>query len=420
MGSWGKIGDYVSAVGAKTLSRVDIDPAASHGHEFGSNGAGLLQKILGKEDRRESEGRGIPALCIYLCDGDEPCSAEFRASWYDARRNDPNRSSEWRLYYKSCEPISRARPGDLAVFGMMGDGRLLILMAARGSSVESRTKWLFGIDAGDTAKIKLYDRTLDELDAFGAQVLALMGIDVTPEDDGLVEQMIARWGYSFPSGKEFARWAEDSLVDIDPARDDPDEVLMAYYEQEYRLFTAFEETVIQHEYDEAPFVHDGKMDVPAFTIFYKHVRNRRVSRAGTSLEQHVERILKARNIEYTAQGRTEGTKKPDFLFPSVEAYHSPEYVSDNLKMLASKTSTKDRWRQVIDEAARIDNKHLLTIAPAGVSKEQNAQMVDAGITLVMPRKVRETHDPEVMKNAITFAEFLDVVAGLHYSIPDGE
>lgn len=414
MGSWGKIGDYVSAVGAKTLSRVDIDPGASHGHEFGSNGAGLLQNILGDQDRRERDGRGIPTLCIYLSDDNEPSSAEFQASWYDARRKNPNRGAEWRLYYKDCDPIERAKPDDLAVFGMLKDGRLLILMAARGSSAESRTRWLFGIDPDTTSKIQLYDRTTEDLDAFSVQVLGLMGIEVRPKDDVLVAKMVDRWGYAFPTGREFARWAEDSLTDLNPATDDPDTVLMAYYEQEYRLFTLFEEAVIQHEYDEAPFVHDGRMDVPAFTTFYKHVRNRRVSRAGTSLEQHVERILTARHIQYTAQGKTEGSKKPDFLFPSVEAYHAAEYDSSQLRMLASKTSTKDRWRQVIDEAAKINHKHLLTIAPAGVSREQNAQMVEAGITLVMPEKIRATHDPEVQANTILFAQFLDGVKNLHY------
>lgn len=38
-------------------------------------------------------------------------------------------------------------------------------------------------------------------------------------------------------------------------------------------------------------------------------------------------------------------------------------------MLAAKTSTKDRWRQVLDEAGRIPDKHLFTIAPAGISVE---------------------------------------------------
>lgn len=418
MGSWGKIGDYVSAVGAKTLSRTDIDPGTSNGHEFGGDGkAKTLINILGDEDRKAGRGKkpgnGIPTLCIYLCDEYDPLVAEFYSSWYDSRRTDQTRGPEWRLYYKDCEPIEAAKPGDLAVFGMLADGRLLILIAASGSTAEDRTKWLFGIGS-ETESIEIYDRTAADLDAFGAQVLGLMGVEVNPTDDAMLTKMIDRWGFQFPTGRKFAKWAQDSLRGIDPGHDNPDEVLMAYYEQEYRLFRIFEQAVIQHEYEEAPFVHDGRMDVPAFTEFYKHVRNRRVSRAGTSLEQHVERILKARNIQYTAQGRTEGSKKPDFLFPSVEAYHDPTFEASSLRMLASKTSTKDRWRQVIDEADRIERKHLLTIAPAGVSAKQCEQMVKAKVCLVMPSKIMETHDAEVRANTIPFAEFLDCVSSLRY------
>lgn len=416
MAVWGKLGDYVSAVGAKTLSRTDIDRHTSHGHELAGNGTGLLKQILGDEDRKAGEGNGIPTLCIYLSDNEEPSVAEFQASWYDARRYSPsNRSPEWRLYYKDCDPIEKAKPGDLTVFSKLHDGRLLILMASKGSSAESRTRWLFGIDDREDAKVRLFDRTDADIDAFGAQILGLLGVEVNPRDDDELEKMVALWGYSFPTGKDFAKWAQDSLKDVDPSRDDPDAVLMAYYEQEYKLFRIFERAVIQHEYEEAPFVDGTTLDVDSFTEFYKHVRNRRVSRAGTSLEQHVERILKARKIEYSAQERTEGTKKPDFLFPSVKAYRDQEFDSTLLRMLAAKTSTKDRWRQVIDEADRIERKHLLTIAPAGVSAKQCDQMIKAKVTLVMPSRIKLTHASEVQSNTVLFSEFIDEVSGLHYA-----
>ncbi len=56
-------------------------------------------------------------------------------------------------------------------------------------------------------------------------------------------------------------------------------------------------------------------------------------------------------------------------------------------MLAVKTSTKDRWRQVLDEADRIVEKHLFTIAPSGISVKQNKQMMDKHLRLVMPRRI---------------------------------
>ena len=51
------------------------------------------------------------------------------------------------------------------------------------------------------------------------------------------------------------------------------------------------------------------------------VLNRRKSRAGKSLEHHLSAIFDGNGIEYSSQAVTEGNKKPDFLFPSQEAYH---------------------------------------------------------------------------------------------------
>ena len=111
------------------------------------------------------------------------------------------------------------------------------------------------------------------------------------------------------------------MTAVDPKTDNPDEVVLAYYEREYHWFSVLEEAIIQLEYEAMPFVSkDGKIDVPQFTKFYKHARNRRVSRAGTSLEQHVQRILNERGIRFTPQAVTEENKKPDFLFPGVEEY----------------------------------------------------------------------------------------------------
>ena len=102
--------------------------------------------------------------------------------------------------------------------------------------------------------------------------------------------------------------------------------------------------VIQHDYDAAPFVSDGVIDVDSFTSFYTSVRNRRMSRAGNVLEIHIAHILDARGIEYEAQAKTENGKKPDFLFPSQAAYEDPAFPEEQLRMLPSKTSIKDRFR----------------------------------------------------------------------------
>lgn len=65
MSDYGRIGDYIGPVAAKKLSAVDIDANSSNQHEFGGNDA--LRRLLGTgEDRRASQGHGIPTALMYL------------------------------------------------------------------------------------------------------------------------------------------------------------------------------------------------------------------------------------------------------------------------------------------------------------------------------------------------------------------
>ena len=382
------------------------------------DGNDALRRLLGTgEDRRASQGHGIPTALMYLSDDDAPAVADLETTWYDARRNNPNRSAEWRLYYKDCEPIRMARPGDLMCFGMLRDNRLLIIIAQHDSTAEAQAKWLFGIDDEQEGAFRFHDNTERELDAFGAQIFEALGINVEVRDDTYLPEMIGRWGYRFPSNEEFASFSQSSLTDVDPAHDDPDDVVIEYYDRSYLLFKLYERAVIQHDYDAAPFVSDGVIDVDSFTSFYTSVRNRRMSRAGKVLEIHIAHILDARGIEYEAQARTENGKKPDFLFPSQAAYEDPAFPEEQLRMLASKTSIKDRFRQVADEANRIRDKHLFTLTPGDVTHPKLAQLDELHIHLVMPKVVKESYDDLIQGETMTFSRFIEEVQGLQAGRP---
>lgn len=204
---------------------------------------------------------------------------------------------------------------------------------------------------------------------------------------------------------------------MDPTHDDPDDVVIEYYDRSYLLFKLYERAVIQHDYDAAPFVSDGIIDVDSFTSFYTSVRNRRMSRAGKVLEIHIAHILDARGIEYEAQARTENGKKPDFLFPSQAAYEDPTFPETQLRMLASKTSIKDRFRQVADEANRIRDKHLFTLPPGDVTYPKLAQLDELHIHLVMPKVVKESYDDLIQGETMTFSRFIEEVQGLQAGRP---
>jgi hypothetical protein len=95
---------------------------------------------------------------------------------------------------------------------------------------------------------------------------------------------------------------------------------------------------------------------------------------------------------------TEQNKKPDFIFPNSESYHNHLFPSEKLIFLGSKTTCKDRWRQVINEADRIRIKYLFTLQQ-GVSVNQLAEMNKYNIRLVVPESFKK-YFPEKYQNEI--------------------
>jgi len=89
---------------------------------------------------------------------------------------------------------------------------------------------------------------------------------------------------------------------------------------------------------------------------------------------------------------TEKNLKPDFIFPGVSHYHDTIFPQARLSMLASKSTCKDRWRQILNEAARIPNKHLLTLEPS-ISENQTEEMRAERVQLVLPRGLHSTYTP---------------------------
>ena len=118
-----------------------------------------------------------------------------------------------------------------------------------------------------------------------------------------------------------------------------------------------------------------------------------------------------------AQAKTENGKKPDFLFPSQAAYEDPAFPEEQLRMLASKTSIKDRFRQVADEANRIRDKHLFTLTPGDVTHPKLAQLDELHIHLVMPKVVKESYDDLIQGETMTFSRFIEEIQGLQADRP---
>ena len=59
-------------------------------------------------------------------------------------------------------------------------------------------------------------------------------------------------------------------------------------------------------------------------------------------------------------------------------------------MLGVKTTCKDRWRHVLNEAARITSKHLLTLEPR-ISDNQTDEMEGDNLQLVVPKSLHSSY-----------------------------
>ncbi len=162
-------------------------------------------------------------------------------------------------------------------------------------------------------------------------------------------------------------------------RTNPDKKIIDWTKTEYALFRAIEQARYGRQ------IASGFTTVDEFVKLANMVLNRRKSRAGKSLEHHLSAVFDGNDILYAAQAVTEGNKKPDFLFPSQAAYHDMTFPVDGLISLAAKTTCKDRWRQVINEADRLrDKPKYLCTLQQGISPAQMDEMEAEKVVLVVP------------------------------------
>ena len=152
----------------------------------------------------------------------------------------------------------------------------------------------------------------------------------------------------------------------------------------------------------------GFESVNDFISYSLSVQNRRKSRAGFALENHVEFIFKKYSINYSRGKITENYSRPDFIFPGIDQYHNNDFPSSNLSMLGVKSTCKDRWRQILAEAKRIDKKHLLTLEP-GISNNQTDEMKANKVQLIVPKVLLSTYTESQKRYILNFKSFIQTI-----------
>lgn len=395
----GHLSEYFTGVAVKRLSAVEANIFRSHQHEF--NGVEGLKKLFGKGDGKQN----FPARFIYLCDDDdEPVISDGFLTWYDAREQHPTRS-EHRLYFPTTAVSLCAAEGDVLVIGRRPDGSVLVVIAEDGSTIANQVQWLFGVTDLTHPGYSIREELETEQDriAFASRiVLENIGVVVEPPPETHLDEMLRRFDGGFPTTREFSAYARSTVSEISPA-DGHDAALMAWMEREEVLFRTLERHLIA---DRLSLGFDD--DVDGFISFSLSVQNRRKSRVGYALENHLEHLFLDRGIRFTRAAVTENKSKPDFLFPGIAEYHNPSFNASDLTMLGVKSSCKDRWRQVLAEADRVQEKHLLTLEMA-ISSNQTDEMQAKNLQLVLPKQLHSTYNVTQQGWIMNVAAFTQLV-----------
>ncbi len=252
------------------------------------------------------------------------------------------------------------------------------------------------------------------LDAFSLspadtnRLIETQQVQAETKEQFAIQEFIKSLTDDFPASEVMSAAARDIqnrvYNHLEYIRANPDRKIIEWTNMEYTLFRAIEHS----RYGET--ISKGFASVDDFITMANMVLNRRKSRAGKSLEHHLAAIFDGNDIKYTAQAVTEGNKKPDFIFPSQAAYHDIKFPTEKIISLAAKTTCKDRWRQVINEADRLrDKPKYLCTLQQGISPAQMDEMQAENVILVVPQPYIAAFPRDRQDRIWTLLKFINYV-----------
>jgi len=403
----GYLSQYFEGIAFKRLSRVEVDMNRSHQHEF--NGVTSLRGIFPSEKER------FGARFLYLTDqdpDDAPVADDGSLTWYDARWKARTERQvmrrECRLYYSDNRVLSLASEGDLLVVARQPGGSLLVVVAEKDTTAEGQLRYLFGL--GDAcSRFSTRSGLETEQDRIGfTKNFILEQIGIRPEcgDSDDLEQMPERFREKWPTTADFSKYARTRVPDMD-CRKDPDGAMIAWMEEEERLYRILEKHFLSGKISNFGNSDAGQNWEP-LTKSVQSMLERRKSRAGKAMENHLGQIFRGHGIACTRCGTTEDRHRPDFVFPDIGCYHDANFPDSDLTVLASKYTCRDRWRQILNEAARVPVKHLVTLEP-GISEHQTGEMMREKVRLVLPSSLHSSFTGKQRGQLMTISGFLDLV-----------
>lgn len=262
---------------------------------------------------------------------------------------------------------------------------------------------------------------LDVLGISPAETNRLLRFDLSerlrPECEAFARQV----GTAFPSGEEIARQSRLIYSRLYGALDeDADAMILRLIEIEYSLFRFFERSFYEER------LRSGFETIEDFLSLSLEVHNRRKSRAGQSLELHLEHVFQTFGVACERGCTTSDHRRPDFLFPSLDAYEewrrqrggdgqggpNPKATAGTAPQerhffLASKTTCKDRWRQILAEVD-LPKRYLFTLQQA-ISSAQLREMEAESVKVVLPEAYRSRFPAEDRRRTINLMQFILMV-----------
>ena len=389
-------------VAFKRLSDVDAGRGTSRQHEVG------ITKAMRKGFLAQLKADTFQTTYVRLDDETDPVTIRSSATHYDVRRSKPKREEEWRLYYNTNPATELMRPGDALFLILTKKRELLFIVAGEASEAEQQLFRLFRIQPHDQSQTSREFSSQEAALNFADQhfLKCLDIVEVENPDEEYLGDLVMDFEDEFPSGQELSSIARKSLPQIE-ARENPDTALYAWLERETSLFKLLETKFLSRKLRPG-FVKDGTADVNGFLWLAKSTLNRRNARMGRSLENHIQAVLDAFDLRYVRNALTEDRHRPDFLFPSAETYARGAQGDICLVMLGAKSTCRDRWRQVLTEAAKIPNKHLLTLETS-ISENQTTQMRNSNLSLVVPADLHSTFTEAQRQWLWSVRDFVEMV-----------
>jgi hypothetical protein len=179
----------------------------------------------------------------------------------------------------------------------------------------------------------------------------------------------------------------------------PDERILRLVQEEYTLYRMAEQRIWK------PRIKDPFRSIDEFLTTAQSILQARKSRAGRSLENHVEGVLADGGLPFQMRQVLDGTR-PDIVIPGKTSYDNPEYPVEKLLIMGVKHTCKDRWRQVLKEAPRVRHRYIFTVQH-GISSLQLDEMFGAGVSLIVPFALHKEYPRTHRKRLLTLQAFIE-------------